>query len=216
VSVFKKNEHAVMDLQVVLQRLAYLAGQKDAEKQLADFFWVTAWCHDSVKTDEPTKSAPPLSPGAMGAKLDASKFTDGADAAVLKEKYQRTFERVLGREKRMNFMDMPWVSKGEWAAFCYEALPLCASLETLDLCNNRRLAVDVAELVARLPPTIRKLDLENTRCFGDVTEADWERLPALEFVNLLLTRVDSNDSNLMRKSGCKASQINVRERFKFS
>ena len=86
-SVFKKNEHAVMDLQVVLQRLAYLVGQKDAEKQLADFFWVTAWCHDSVKTDEPTKSAPPLCPGAMGAKLDASKFTDGADAAVLKEKY---------------------------------------------------------------------------------------------------------------------------------
>jgi len=78
-------------------------------------------------------------------------------------------------------------------------LPQCASLEVLDLYGNANLKVDIVELVAKLPPTLKRLDLWNTGCFGDAGKVDWSRLPALEAVNLYGTKVSGDIVELVGK-----------------
>ena len=91
--------------------------------------------------------------------------------------------------KKLSFEGMGWVTEEQWAAFCLEVLPQCASLEELDLSINDNLKVDIVELVAKLPPTLKTLDLTDTGCFGDAGKADWARLPALKMVVLFGTKV---------------------------
>ena len=64
---------------------------------------------------------------------------------------------------------------------------------------NANLKVDIVELVAKLPPTLKKLDLEDTGCFGDAGKADWARLPALEVVVLYRTKVTGDIVELVAK-----------------
>ena len=101
---------------------------------------------------------------------------------------------------------MDWVTEEQWAAFCLEVLPQCASLEVLDLDGNDNLKVDIVELVAKLPPTLKTLRLMSTGCFGDGGKAEWGRLPALEFVGLSGTKVSGSEEEL-RAAGCKAGTI---------
>jgi hypothetical protein len=100
------------------------------------------------------------------------------------------------------------VSAEEWAAFCRDVLPQCASLEKLLLYNNTNLKVDIAELVAKLPPTLKVLGLDNTGCFGDAGKADWARLPALEKVDLMGTKVKGLKQDL-KAAGCAAKDISI-------
>jgi len=131
----------------------------------------------------------------MSLKLAVAHFTNGADVAFVQGKYEATFLLVLGKAKKLRFSSgfggggMGWVTEEQWAAFCLEVLPQCASLEKLYLNGNANLKVDIVELVAKLPPTLKKLDLEYTGCFGDAGKADWARLPALEGVVLEDTKV---------------------------
>ena len=69
--------------------------------------------------------------------------------------------------------------------------------------NNRNLKVDIVELVAKVPPTLKQLDLEDTGCFGDAGKADWARLPALEDVVLSGTKVTGSKEDL-KAAGCAA------------
>ena len=62
------------------------------------------------------------------------------------------------------------------------------------------------ELVAKLPPTLKELDLWNTGCFGDAGKADWARLPALEVVELCDTKVTGSKEDL-KAAGCAAGEI---------
>ena len=105
------------------------------------------------------KPAPPLAPVAMSLKLAVAHFTNGADVAFVQGKYEATFLLVLGKAKQLSFEGMRWVTEEQWAAFCLEVLPQCASLEVLNLCGNANLKVDIVELVAKLPPTLKKLNL---------------------------------------------------------
>jgi hypothetical protein len=55
--------------------------------------------------------------------------------------------------------------------------------------GDTKVTGDIVELVAKLPPTLKGLRLNNTGCFGDAGKADWARLPALEGVGLSGTKV---------------------------
>ena len=142
----------------------------------------------------------------MSVKLEASHFTNKADPEKVKKKYEKTFKLVLGKEKELKYSVMQWVSKEEWEAFCYEVLPQCASLEVLKLNDNPNLEVNIVELVAKLPPTLRELYLGDTGCFGEGANANWARLPALTYLDLEKTNVIGLKESLA-SSGCKARQI---------
>ena len=144
-----------------------------------DFYDMASACGERFKP------APPLAPVAMSLKLAVAHFTNGADVAFVQGKYEATFLLVLGKAKQLSFTFMDWVTEEQWAAFCLEVLPQCASLEVLYLEGNANLKVDIVELVAKLPPTLKRLNLMDTGCFGDAGKADWARLPALEGVFLV-------------------------------
>jgi len=197
VSQFVKKEQWVMDLHSVLETLA----DEKVEDGVKSGFGIMA------KTcGERFKPAPPLAPVAMSLKLAVAHFTNGADVAFVQGKYEATFLLVLGKAKQLSFAGMQWVTEEQWAAFCLEVLPQCASLEVLNLYGNPNLKVDIVELVAKLPPTLKKLGLSSTGCFGDAGKADWARLPALEGVVLLGTKVTGSEEDL-KAAGCAAGDI---------
>ena len=180
VSQFVKDKKGVMDLHSVLETLADEAVEDRVKN---GFYWMAKTCGERFKP------APPLAPVAMRLKLAVAHFTNGADVAFVQGKYEATFLLVLGKAKQLSFRYMKWVTEEQWAAFCLEVLPECASLEVLVLNGNRNLKVDIVELVAKLPPTLKQLYLTNTGCFGDAGKADWARLPALKRVVLIDTKV---------------------------
>ena len=181
VSQFVKDYLGVMDLHSVLETLADEA-VKDRDK--GNFYDMAVACGKRFKP------APPLAPVAMSLKLAVAHFTNGADVAFVQGKYEATFLLVLGKAKSLSFGGMGWVTEEQWAAFCLEVLPQCASLEVLFLFHNANLKVDIVELVAKLPPTLKTLYLRSTGCFGDAGKADWARLPALEEVELSGTNIN--------------------------
>ena len=175
VSQFVKDKKGVMDLHSVLETLA---DEEVGGMVKNDFYDMASACGERFKP------APPLAPVAMSLKLAVAHFTNGADVAFVQGKYEATFLLVLGKAKQLSFGGMRWVTEEQWAAFCLEVLPQCASLEELNLRWNASLKVDIVELVAKRPPTLKKLNLGNTGCFGDAGKADWARLPALERLEL--------------------------------
>ena len=178
VSQFVKDQQWVMDLHSVLETLA----DEKVRDEIKNEFWRMARA-----CGERFKPAPPVAPVAMSLKLAVAHFTNGADVAFVQGKYEATFLLVLGKAKQLSFREMDWVTEEQWAAFCLEVLPQCASLEELELADSLNLKVDIVELVAKLPPTLKVLGLHNTGCFGDAGKADWARLPALEGVWLNYT-----------------------------
>ena len=197
VSQFVKDERWVMDLHSVLETLADEAVEDKVKNEF----------HDMARAcGERFKPAPPLAPVAMSLKLAVAHFTNGADVAFVQGKYEATFLLVLGKAKQLGFSSMGWVTEEQWAAFCLEVLPQCASLEELNLGDNRNLKVDIVELVAKLPPTLKTLNLYGTGCFGDAGKADWARLPALEKIWLEDTKVTGSEEDL-KAAGCAAGFI---------
>ena len=180
VSQFVKDNFGVMDLHSVLETLA---DEKVKDRFKNEFYKMAKTCGERFKP------APPVAPVAMSLKLAVAHFTNGADVAFVQGKYEATFLLVLGKAKQLKFEGMGWVTEEQWAAFCLEVLPQCASLEGRDLDSNANLKVDIVELVAKLPPTLKNLRLTDTGCFGDAGKADWARLPALEQVYLYGTKV---------------------------
>ena len=199
VSQFVKKELEVMDLHSVLETLA---DEKVEDRDKNEFFWMASACGERFKP------APPLAPVAMSLKLAVAHFTNGADVAFVEGKYEATFLLVLGKAKKLSFIGMGWVTEEQWAAFCLEVLPQCASLEELELFGNANLKVDIVELVAKLPPTLKVLTLRTTGCFGDAGKADWARLPALERVYLRDTKVTGSEEDL-KAAGCAAREIRI-------
>ena len=199
VSQFVKDKKGVMDLHSVLETLA----DEEVEDHVKNEFYNMARA-----CGERFKPAPPLAPVAMSLKLAVAHFTNGADVAFVQGKYEATFLLVLGKAKQLSFMGMQWVTEEQWAAFCLEVLPQCASLEELKLYGNANLKVDIVELVAKLPPTLKTLRLIGTGCFGDAGKADWARLPALETVFLGDTKVTGSEEDL-KAARCAARSISM-------
>ena len=200
VSQFVKDNFGVMDLHSVLETLA----DEEVGGMVKNDFSRMA-----KAGGERFKPAPPLAPVAMSLKLAVAHFTNGADVAFVQGKYEATFLLVLGKAKQLGFSSMGWVTEEQWAAFCLEVLPQCASLEELFLAGNLNLKVDIVELVAKLPPTLKQLYLHNTGCFGDAGKADWARLPALEVVVLRDTKVTGDIVELVAKLPPTLKELNL-------
>ena len=67
--------------------------------------------------------------------------------------------------------------KAEWSR-----LPV---LEMLEL-RGSSVVGDLAELVSKLPPSIKKMPVHGTRLTGEFKSADWARLPSLDRYSTLI------------------------------
>ena len=195
----------VQDLHTVLKYLARPAlcgcwGPTQEDKK--NFIKVTSKCAATANRQLAT------APDVMNAKLAGCSFTNKADIAFVQKKYRQVFESVVTKARKLNFREMRWITKEQWAGFCSGVLPQCTHLEELDLTLNNNLEEDIVELVGKLPPTLKKLVLSNTGCFGDGGKAEWGRLPALEVVGLKNTNVSGSEEEL-RAAGCKAGIIGI-------
>ena len=115
---------------------------------------------------------------------------------------------MVTKARILAFPAMPWITKEQWGQFLSGVLSQCTHLEELDLSYNDNLEEDIVELVGKLPPTLKELDLEDTGCFGDGGKAEWGRLPALQQVYLFNTKVSGSEEEL-RAAGCKAEYIYI-------
>ena len=198
-SEFVKDKKMVQDLHTVLEYLA----DEAVKEELKKVFWkVTSKCAESANRQLAT------APDAMNAKLAGCSFTNKADIAFVQKKYRQVFESVVAKARKLNFMYMKWITKEQWAGFCSGVLPQCTHLEVLYLWGNDNLEEDIVELVGKLPPTLKTLNLGATGCFGDGGKAEWGRLPALEKVLLKYTKVSGSEEEL-RAAGCKAVVISI-------
>ena len=75
-----------------------------------------------------------MAPEKFWAILDQKTFTNGADCAMVKEKYAKTFEEVLGSAEVLDFKSLNWGAK-EFEVVA-EALPACHALKELQLDFN--------------------------------------------------------------------------------
>ena len=181
-SEFVKDKKMVQDLHTVLEYLADEAVDHDEYGRpinKKDFYKVTSKCAETANRQLAT------APDVMNAKLAGCSFTNKADIAFVQKKYRQVFESVVAKARKLAFPNMKWITKEQWAGFCSGVLPQCTHLEELDLSYNDNLEEDIVELVGKLPPTLKKLNLPHTGCFGDGGKAEWGRLPALEEVALL-------------------------------
>ena len=198
-SEFVKDKKMVQDLHTVLEYLADEAVKEDNKKY---FHKVTSKCAETANRQLAT------APDVMNAKLAGCSFTNKADIAFVQKKYRQVFESVVTKARKLAFTFMNWITKEQWAGFCSGVLPQCTHLEELDLYGNKNLEEDIVELVGKLPPTLKKLGLMRTGCFGDGGKAEWGRLPALEVVDLRDTEVSGSKEEL-RAAGCKAGDIEI-------
>ena len=198
-SEFVKDVLMVQDLHTVLE---YLADEAVEEEDKKCFDKVTSTCAETANRQLAT------APDVMNAKLAGCSFTNKADIAFVQKKYRQVFESVVTKARKLAFTWMNWITKEQWAGFCSGVLPQCTHLEELNLNNNDNLEEDIVELVRKLPPTLKKLILSNTGCFGDGGKAEWGRLPALEYVDLSGTKVSGSKEEL-RAAGCKAEDIYI-------
>ena len=194
-----KYQTMVQDLHTVLE---YLADEAVEEEEKKSFNRVTGKCAETANRQLAT------APDVMNAKLAGCSFTNKADIAFVQKKYRQVFESVVTKARKLAFDYMKWITKEQWAGFCSGVLPQCTHLEELDLSCNYNLEEDIVELVGKLPPTLKKLFLSYTGCFGDGGKAEWGRLPALETVYLNDTKVSGSKEEL-RAAGCKARSINI-------
>ena len=149
-----------------------------------------------------------MEPDEMDTTLKSLAFTNNADTGMVQKIYRMTYEAVVTKALTLFYQSMDWITKEQWAAYCSEVVPQCTHLEKLDLDVNPNLEEDIVELVGKLPPTLKWLNLIFTKCFGDAGKADWSRLPALDWVNLSGTKVSGSEEDL-RAAGCKADDIYI-------
>ena len=199
-SEFVKAKTMVQDLHTVLE---YLADEAVKEEDKKHFWTVTKKCAATANRQLAT------APDAMNAKLAGCSFTNKAAIAFVQKKYRQVFESVVTKARKLDFWKMKWITKEQWAGFCSGVLPQCTHLEELNLSHNDNLEEDIVELVGKLPPTLKWLNLIDTGCFGDGGKAEWGRLPALEVVYLDGTKVSGSEEEL-RAAGCKAKDISIK------
>ena len=138
---------------------------------------------------------PPPSIRAFREKVPTLHFTNGADAELVADIYERMIRLALGGAVQLVFASAGW-GDAEAASFA-ESLELCTRLETLNLSNNAIGAAGLAALVKALgeegvAPKLQKLDLGNND-FGGADEAvralGQAKLPALKELHLYETKL---------------------------
>ena len=74
--------------------------------------------------------------------------------------------------------------------------------------QGTKITGDIAELVLKLPPTTKRIHVASTGCFGDVSEAFWGWLTALEGVYLKGTKITGTEGDI-RAHGCTARVVHI-------
>ena len=117
----------------------------------------------------------PLHPTLFAESLDAKTddgnhkifFTNGkSDRPFVVQKYQDTFEEVMGSAETLNFIGMDW--RDEHAATLAKALPVCARLRGLMLGSNHIGDLGATALAETLPqvPNLRDVEFDKNK-IGD-------------------------------------------------
>ena len=202
VSQFVKTAWMVVVLHTVLDLLA----DEEAKDFQGNELNKKNYLFTAMTSAQRAKRQLAITPDMMDAILKSLAFTNNADVAMVQDIYRKTYEAVVTKARILAFPVMHWITKEQWGQFLSGVLSQCTHLEELNLFNNPTLEEDIVELVGKLPPTLKKLDLSSTGCFGDAGKADWSRLPALEVVNLNYTKVSGSKEEL-RAAGCKARKI---------
>ena len=204
VSQFVKTAWMVVVLHTVLDLLAD-EGAKDVQGDELD---KKNYLFTAMTSAQRAERQLAITPDMMDAILKSLAFTNNADVAMVQMIYRKTYEAVVTKARSLVFPSMDWITKEQWGQFLSGVLSQCTHLEELFLEFNPTLEEDIVELVGKLPPTLKKLYLVNTGCFGDAGKADWSRLPALEVVILYGTKVSGSKEEL-RAAGCKAWSIDI-------
>ena len=196
VSEFRKDKTKVLVLHEILRmlededaRISQYGRKIDTES----YFATALLCAKNVQRSLA------VAPDAMSHVLAEKTFTSNADIQVVEEIYKKTFGIVVGQAKELKFESMDWITTEIWLTFAMGVIPLCMRLESLNLSYNGNLVVDIVELVAKLPPSLKELDLDSTGCVGDAGKADWARLEVLEDVDLDATKVTGDIVELVAK-----------------
>ena len=108
VSEFVKDQTMVQDLHTVLE---YLADEAVKEEDKKSFFTVTSKCAETANRQLAT------APDVMNAKLAGCSFTNKADIAFVQKKYRQVFESVVTKARKLEFYQMEWITKEQWAGF---------------------------------------------------------------------------------------------------
>jgi hypothetical protein len=204
VSQFVKMVKMVLVLHTVLDLLA----DEEAVNEFGDELDKKSYFYTAGASAKLAQRQLAMDPDEMDTTLKSLAFTNNADTGMVQKIYRMTYEAVVTKARELVYMSMDWITKEQWAAYCSGVLPQCTHLEKLNLSRNDNLEEDIVELVGKLPPTLKKLSLMRTGCFGDAGKADWSRLPALEHVGLSVTKVSGSEEEL-RAAGCKADDIHI-------
>ena len=155
--------HTVLDLLADEEAVDAVYGRKLDKKS---YFWTAG---ASAKLAQRQLA---MDPDEMDTTLEGLAFTNNADTGMVQKIYRMTYEAVVTKARQLFYITMPWITKEQWAAYCSGVLPQCTHLEVLNLDYNPTLEEDIVELVGKLPPTLKKLYLNDTECFGDGGRAD--------------------------------------------
>ena len=113
-SEFVKLKFMVQDLHTVLKYLARpaLCGcWGPTQKDKKDFWGVASKCAETANRQLAT------APDVMNAKLAGCSFTNKADIAFVQKKYRQVFESVVSKARKLEFYQMEWITKEQWAGF---------------------------------------------------------------------------------------------------
>lgn len=80
------------------------------------------------------KRPPPVHPSVFRESLASKSFTNGSDRGFVMDKYNHTFNEVMGSASTLVFAQLAWGPE-EYASVA-ACLPWCGNLETLNLCHN--------------------------------------------------------------------------------
>lgn len=122
-------------------------------------------CTDWLRTSKTCRAGrlPPMAPDDFCKAVEQRVFTNANDCAFVKQKYELTFNEVMGSAKFLDFQSAGWF-KDDVVQLC-KALPHCPELENLKLNYNdveKEGAIALAEVIPQCPK-LKRMDLIRTR-----------------------------------------------------
>ena len=92
----------------------------------------------------------PVLPSTFNDEIQNKTATNGSDITFLKQKFQETFEVVMGPAEKLQLMNIPGPTSAQWHLFLAETLRACPRLVHVDLSRNEAIANETLEPFANL------------------------------------------------------------------
>jgi len=80
-----------------------------------------------------------ISPRFFDAELEGKTVTNGSDKEILRKKYKETFQHLVSSARAMKLQAVSLATAREWVDLMSSTVPLCHTLQHLDLSSNERL-----------------------------------------------------------------------------